>query len=653
MSKLTIFLLAFYFISITVYGQNLSTEFKKISAVDMSFQPKNDPEAEAVILFDKGNSYYFESNTGYDIRFTRTKRIKVINKKGIDYAEVSIPYYVDGYGKTQHIVSINAFTYNVEEGRIFRKELDKSTVYTEKIAERVEAKKFVFPDVKEGSVVEFQYVLESPFADRLPDWEFQARIPTVYSEYEVKLIPFYEFVFLAQGINKFSHQSSSLVKGVPRSFNGIEFQDMKHTYVMKDVPPFRDESFITSRDDYIIKMDFQLASFNSPTGTKKEILTTWDEMSKSLLESDYFGKYIKKSKKQAEEILATDLDLSGQSKDEKARSIIEYVKNHYSWDSFNSKYSSKKPKEFNEQKTGNAADINLFLIALLEAAGIDARPVIISTRSHGKIKSDYPFLHFFNYLIVLVNTENQSYLTDGTDELIPYNRIPPRCMNEKGLIVQKELIEWVSLINNIDSEDHKVIHLSIDTSTLKAQAKIAIQTTEFEAYWYKHTFGNDTAELKNSLMKEGLTAINRVKTINYDRTGVPYIIGLEGESDIERIGDKLIISPFLKFPISLNSLTQKERSYPIDFTYPSTQYFQSTIEIPDGFKVTDLPENFNMDNGLAKIQIEYQLAGSTIVGTASYGFKKVVYQTSEYARIKSYFDTIVKKFNVQIVFEAM
>ena len=64
---------------------------------------ENDKDAKAVILYDKGQSIFFDTDNGYDIRFTRHKRIKIFDKTETGQTEISIPYYVDGYGKTEII----------------------------------------------------------------------------------------------------------------------------------------------------------------------------------------------------------------------------------------------------------------------------------------------------------------------------------------------------------------------------------------------------------------------------------------------------------------------------------------------------------------------------------------------------------------------
>lgn len=638
-------------------AQTLTSEFGVVRKDDLALAVyEKDPEAEAVVLFDVGESVFFDTDRGYDIRFTRTKRIKIFNKAGVDYAEVSIPFYVDGFGKTEIIISIEAYSYNLVNGALVKKELDKAKVYEERINDRWRAKKFVFPDVKEGSVIEYKYVLQTPFHFNLPDWEFQDRIPTIYSQYTAKLIPFYEYVFLAQGISKFDFQESKPDK-LTRSWGsvggGLEFKDMIHTYVMKDVPAFRDEAFITSPNDYLAKIDFQLAKFNSPRGGNTEIITTWPALNKELLKHQNFGKYTKSAEKLAAKILETEINTGQKNSLEKSKQIIEYVKASFSWNGSYSKTASKSPKEFLNQKSGNAADINLFLIAMLRAAGVDAQPVILSTRNHGKIKSDYPFEHFFNYVIVLVNIDKHAFLADGTEALIAFNRIPPRCINEKGLVVIDTEVKWVDLHSSIQSLENKNISLTLDTKSLKAKAGVTIQATEFEALDYRNSFNNDSTKIKESLTKSGISSVSRINTYNYDKANLPYIISYEGETSLERIDNKIVVSPFLNFPIKENKLTQKKRAHPVDFIYSKKETLTSVIDIPKGFKVVSIPEEYMVNSDLAEISLKYNITDNVIEAVAHYHFKKSLYISAEYDKIKLYFDMMVKKFNEEVVFEEM
>ncbi len=660
-----------YYLSICLFlwwqislAQEYSKEFGVISDEERALtQYKNDESAEAVVLYDIGESIFFDTEDGYEIRFTHSKRIKILDRTGSKYAEVSIPFYTEGNDRTEKVYGIEAYTYLEENGKWTKKALDQKSIYEEKLSEKWRVKKFVFPEVKEGAIIEYRYVLETPFHFNLPDWTFQDRIPTVYSQYTVHLLPFYEYVFIAQGIQKFDFKKSypkkekrvlgNIINSLGRNVgSGIEFQEMIHTYIMLEVPAFKDESYITSSNDYLQRMDFQLSKLNSPYGGTKEIITTWEKLNERLLKEEKFGKYIKKSKKYAQKIIDSELNLKGKNQEEKSKEIIDYVRGNFSWNGFYGKYASKSPKELVTQKSGSAADINLFLIALLEGADIDVKPVIISTRDHGKIQIDYPFDHFFNYVIALVNTGDNTFLTEGTEPLLEYNRMPLRCINEKGLIVGTKEVKWQPLTNNVKSINKRTIQLEINPEKLITQGVVDIQTTEYEAYAYKNYFKNESQKLIDELLAEDSpTKIVSLETANFEKRDQAYTMSLKTETKIEQIEDKLLISPFLNLPLQTNELRQKTRNYPVDFIYSRVNKFNANVEIPEGYKVLSLPKPYELEDKMIKIEIGIKENENDVEVMGEYSFKKAVYSPSEYAQLRRYFNMIVSKMNQQIVLE--
>lgn len=642
------------------HSQTKEIQFGKISQEEIEMTSyEKDKEAKAVILHDKGQSIFFDTEGGYDIRFSRHKRIKIFDKSESQYTEVSIPFYVDGYGKTEIVKSIEAVTYNTVDGRLIQKRLGPSTIYEERINERWSNKKFVFPDVQDGAVLEYRYVLETPFHFNLPDWTFQDKIPTIYSEYQVRMIPFYEYVFLVQGISRFAYQNSVVAKekrtwgSISKSYgqnvgSGIEFQDYVHTYVLKDVPAFKGESYISSINDYIIKMDFQLAKFHSPRGVTSDIISTWPALNESLMKHEKFGKYLKSSSKIAKKVLSEELNIGNENDRKKAKQIIEYVKSSFEWNGYYGKYASQSAKDFFDKKRGNDADINLFMIAILNEAEINAEPLILSTRNHGKIPNDYPFDHFTNYVIALVNT-NSPFLADGTEDLLSYNKLPIRCNNEKGLIVEKEDIpKWISLENNVLSIEKSTIRMKLDSASRDLLTQVSIQNTGYESFAARNRFKNDSLKIKE-FYSDKIGDIKTSKTIGYDRIELPYSMHFEAKYETEKLGDNVVIKPFFNLPLSKNNMTQKKRTYPVDFIYPWEDVFESTLEIPNGFSITNIPEEYKLDNDLAEINLNYSLNNNILIVKGNYKFKKSTYVASEYSRIKYYLDQIVKEFNKPIV----
>lgn len=654
------------FIAVTqlLGAQSFSRKFGDISDAEMNMaRYDKDPEAGAIVLFDIGESRFIDNRYDYDIRFSRTKRIKIFDKSALDQAEISIPFYVDGSGRTETVRTIEAYTYNEINGKTIRIAVKESDIYEERINEWWRRKKFVFPDVQEGSVLEMRYVVESPFLFNLPDWDFQDEIPTIYSQYEVRIIPFYEYIFHLQGKNSFDMQNSRVSsekriwgtlkkqRGVTTG-TGVEYKEQIYTFGMREVPAFKDESYITSVNDYIIKLDFQLAKIHYPGGGSNEIMTTWPELNKTLLNHDKFGKYIKRSRRFAKRALKNSINLEGQSEAQKIKTLVQYVKDNFSWNEYNAKFTSKSPADLVKEKTGNSADVNLFLLALFNAAEIDAHPVILSTRKNGKINVDYPFDKDFNYVVVMAGRE-QSILVDATNVFLPFYKIPVRCINETGLIVKKDEVKWVGLEDKILSSKKSQIVIRPNPETLKAATSISSFYDGYEAGLFKDDHHDDFASIKDFFLSKGISQVQGVRTRNYDQPEEPYQIFIEGETDIEKIGDKIVVSPFLDLVMNENKLRQKNRSYPVDLIYGREESISVTIFIPDGFEADQLPGNAEISDDLADIQLKYVKADEDkILITGKYILKKAVYGTDEYSKVKEHFNKIVSRFNDDIVLKA-
>ncbi|MEL6559865.1 MAG: DUF3857 domain-containing protein [Bacteroidota bacterium] len=616
------------------------------------------PDSEAVVLFDIGKTRFVKSGLGYDIRFTRHKRIKILKSSGVDHAEVSIPFYFQDINKTEYIENLKAYTYNLIDGNVRGNRVSITAVFEEQINKNWKVKKFAFPDVQEGSIVEFKYDLVSPFKFNLPDWDFQSDIPTLYSEYEVRTIPFYEYVYITSGIQEFD--SVSNVKSdksyyypgasATNSFGkSPRYNEIINRFIMKDIPAFEDVSFITSRNDYLKRMDFQLSKVHSSYSGTREIMTTWPKMTKSFLEIDEFGKYLKSSESQAKKILKSELLLNENNQLQNVKVITGYVKSNFNWNYKTSKYATKTAKKFTEQKTGNMAEINLFLCGMLNAAGISATPVLLSTRKHGKVHRKYPFTQFFNAVVVLVKIDGKSFLTDATDPLIAFDRIPPHCINDYGLTVEKDNPGWVKLVNSNHSESGTTFMVSIDTASMTANATISNASTEMEAYVLKQRIGDDTENFNEFLESKGFSVVEGVRLRNFQKPEKPFLIIAKATTDLETVGDRMLITPFFNFNMSQNLLKQDSRDYPIDLIYDKTEKFTSRITIPQGYQVAKLPDEFAINDELMTSKLTYSLNGNALTVAGHYTFKKAIYEKEDYLQLKKHFADIVNNFGKHVM----
>ncbi len=145
--------------------------------------------------------------------------IKHLDEIGVTDIEEQMKLVKFSYSE-EEIDGLKAVTYNLENGKVEKTELDiKTNVYKEKINKSWKVKKFTFPNVKEGSIIEFEYKKTSDFLQNVPPWEFQGAYPQLWSEYNFIAPSLISYAIIAHGYkafdikeNGFNNNFSSVLK---------------------------------------------------------------------------------------------------------------------------------------------------------------------------------------------------------------------------------------------------------------------------------------------------------------------------------------------------------------------------------------------------------------------------------------------------------
>ncbi len=632
-----------------VFAQGYFDKAGKISQAEADMTSCSfDPKADAVVLFDVGESSFIRSEEGFDVLYRRITRIKILNEAGKKYAEVSIPYYKEG-NISEKVTIERAATYNKSDGVGLKITiLDPKACYDEKETKNWRLKKFAMPDVKPGSIIEYVYTISSQYHFNLRDWEFQWEIPVLYSFYETRMIPFYEYTWLLQGRQKLDEYETYVDEmSLKKQFNSISFNDVVYKFGLKNVPAFNDEEFIPSREDYIIKINFQLSAVFPSTGGKINIMTTWPQLVSDYLKNDDFGKYVKKSGKNSSAVLSQD-SLTVKTQLQKFNYIVNYAKDNFKWNQENSQFSDKSPSDLLKDKIGNSADINLWVVGAMQEAGLEAYPIVLSTRRHGKIISDFPFSDAFNTVAVFAYIDSKPVLTDATDPLCQNYRLPIQYMNDKGLVIDKGDPKWVSLQSPAISK--LTTNIKIDSIGLNQTATVLNIATEYEALSMRNKYAGDPKKF-NDYLSENEYQIEEgslVEKNSYDREK-PYFYSYKLKNKTEVVNGKIYIQPFLHETFSDNPLKQKTRTYPVDLTYPVRRTYLAEIVVPEGYIVQYLPEKSMLDDELFDLEYTAVQNDNRVNVSFTYTFKNSVYPPEVYPRVKTMFDRIVKKGSEKIV----
>ena len=652
MKKLGFILLFILAASFNLIAQQLFSEQQgKVTQNEMDMVVyEKDPDAEALIIYDLGEYSIREDSDGRLVLEMRMrKKIKILKQAGIKYADFEIPFYVEGQ-KPEVVNSITATTYNWIDGKLIKTELDPKKIFEEVVSDEYRIKKIALSDVREGSVIETSYTITTPYFQHMRSWFFQNKIPVIHSKLIYNAIPYYEYAYIIKGISKMD-EFESKVSNSENRYGPYTYKVVTYTFGLSDVPAFKDEEFISSTKDYIASLHFQMTKINYPTGGIQTLISTWPDICKSLLSNDYFGKYMKQSEKEGTKIVP-QLGLDDKTPTEKLELLTQYVKDSYKWDGFYSKYADDKLSDFLKQKTGNAANLNLYLIGLLRASNIDAFPIILSTRKNGAIPIERPFAQFFNYVIAGAEIDGRIYLLDATEPFLHYTSLPEQCIDVLGLIVKPKLkeAEWIETkqLNKMQTTENFQINLDPENSKMNIRAMFTSNGNN--AFMLRKEYAGSENNLKKYYKKRNNIEIEgEIKVNNYETTNKPFSITFSSSTNLETNNQKIFVHPFCNLSLSSNPFKQTSRNLPVDLIYLIGENYNSSIIIPKEYKVEYIPSAMSIDNDIMTFNYSVNTTGNIVNIAGSYSLKKNIYDASQYNDLKTSYTKVIQQLSEMVI----
>lgn len=623
-----------------------------------------DSTTPAIVLSDIGSTEFEGNSTGnFTLVYKHHKRILIKNRKGFEAATILIALYNgDNSASTEKLDDFEATTYTYENGKIVSTKVKKSDVLVEKTSKESVLRKFTFPNVQEGCILEFRLKIKSPFYDRLRSWNFQSEYPTIWSEYKVVIPPLFDYLsssygYLDYAVNELSYLPKTytirdpISKVQDNTTYSISGEALVNVWAVKDAPPFKRESFVYSHLNHIKRIQFQLKAINYSATSSEKKIKSWPEVAKDLLADEDFGAGLAQPNNWLnDEIGRINNDKSLES----CKTIYEYVRNNFICTDYESKWLSQPIKKTFDTKTGTAADLNMLLIAMLRKAGFQADPLIVSTRENGFTNPNYALPSQFNYTLCMVKFKDKTYILDASHKRIGFGDIPMYCYNGIGRIINLQgspfslspdmLLENSSISVKVTNEQHQMnVAITINYGKiegLRLREQIAKQN---ESEVVKNITAKIPAEFK--LIKFSFDSLNLFDKALQLRMLIQYTPEAEGST--------IYFNPILLNEWVKNPFISTTRNYPVELPYRIKEAYQIEIEIPSGYRVDELPVSMkqNLNNSDIKFEYNSKADEKAIIITSSLITNKTVFQKTEYNALRTYFMNLIKKYEEQIVFK--
>lgn len=656
------------FIALTSFGQskkNTYSKFGKVSVEDLKRKVYSiDSSANAVILSDIGETVLEgNSKSWFSLVSKRHTVVHVLNKNGYKEASVQIPLYLDGSDK-EKLNNLKAVTYNLENDKIVETKLDKSSQFTENVDKNHQLIKFTMPQVKEGSIIEYQYEVVSDFISILDPWYFQSlTAPTLWSEFNFSVPAFFSYNFLNRGylplalVNKKDRTGNFTVSEfrTGESTKSVNFSTgvTDYTWAVKDAPELKEESYTFSVRNHISRIEFQLASQNEPL-TPRNYRSSWPQVMEELLKSERFGLKLNSNNNwMSDEVKPLYSGVNNNT--EKAIKIFTYVRDNFKSTIKTGIFMDQTLKNVFKTKKGSVAEINLLLTAMLRYAGIDASPVLISTTGHGYAFEFSPMISSFNYVVVQCNDGEKFYYLDASEPRMGFNKLPLNCYNGHARIANAEATS-INFSTDLLKESKSTIYFFANKEDGKWGGS-ATQTPGFyESYNIRNTISETGKEQFSKDLQKQYGPTSKIARVSIDslhnyETPVALKYDIELDNDGE---DILYINPTFAEGYKKNPFTSSERNYPVEMPYTTEEIIISTLEVPAGYIVDELPKQMLLKlDEEGKTYFEYRISQSNNVISFMNRIKinPAMFMPDAYPMLREFFSVVVKKQNEQIVFK--
>lgn len=593
-------------------------------------------DANAMYLFSIGEVICYRD---YSVTFEVHKRIKIFNEKGKKEGDIRIEYHGNRKNGYESIVGLEAQTVNLVDGKPEITIIDKKSILSESVDLITSAKILSFPNVRAGSVIEFKYKLKTY---GIPSWFFQTTLPVQLSRFQTTIPEEFDYSIT-------SHGNISLVKSVRTDEPGKSQNPNNLIRTMTEVPALLSEPYMSSQTDNLTSIAFKRVS--SGYGAYND---TWEKIHESLLNDDDFAKQfwqkLKGEKVLIEKAKTYKTDAG------KIAYLFNEVKNAMKWDGTDAWYTMDGTIVAWSDKVGNSAEINLILYHLLIASDVKAYPMVVSTKSHGKLNIGLPSFRQFNKTVVYIPVDSTfSYYLDATDKYQAYNEIPEFMLNSQALFVDKKSkgskivfiqrtdpVREVSFVNAEISPDGKLKGSAIISSQSYNKQKLVEKYKTDGEEKIKTFIKNDDSNIK--------ILSYAIRNIDVDTLPLLQEVGFE----MDPVGSDeqyIFLNTNLFTNLKTNPFISESRSTDIHFGYKQNYLLTCSYKIPQNFKVETLPKSINLvtaDKSIAFKRV-FGEDNNQISMRVSIDIKNTIYFKENYLELWEFYKKMFELLNEQIV----
>ena len=586
---------------------------KNLRAQDLDSIRKQYPGEKAVLLkrtleynIDlKNGGPYVESNEVQQMEYLLGSATAYMGQFGFSHSDF------------QQLVSYDAYTLTPEDKKLkvseFKTSTDKeSFVFYDDVKQTT----FNFPSVEPGAIGNLQVSWHNTDPHLLSPFYFANNIPVLNSELKITISKDISLKYVLAGID-----TANITVNV----------ESKHKYNIytfnyKNCPADKSYADAPGFAWYSPHVIFYIEKYKDEKGNVIPYLSNADD----LYRLNY--SYLKKMNpvtngelKHVVDSLTTNLT----SPESRARAIYSWVQQNIKYVAFEDGMGGFVPRDAGlvcSRRFGDCKDMASILTEMMHDAGVTAYYTWIGTRDLPYTFSRLPLPLVSNHMICTIQLNGKYLFLDGTDPTCVFGMPSSATQDKEAMIAIDDKNYKILKVPAIEKERNVLVDstwLTLGPDGIKGKIKRTL--TGYQAmdmfgklmYWDKKNIGKD---VKNEFTR-GSNKF-QLDTFHFDRKPVADEISVFADFSLpdyaKKIGNDYYLNMNLfKFFFS-EQIDYPKRKMPVEFSYKYEKKYVTSLKIPDGYKLSYLPQGKSYHNEVWGFDLQYQQKGNLIILTQEF-----------------------------------
>lgn len=507
---------------------------------------------------------------------------------------------------------------------------------------------FNFPDAEPGAVGNLEVSLHNTEPHLLSGFYFTTYIPVVNSELKITASADVSLKYYKLGLD--TDKISVEIKKERR--NNV------YTFRYKNCPAdprYGDAPGFAWYSPHVI---FCIEKYKDKAGNTVPYLSNLDDLYRF---SYHFIKTVNTSISPEIKRVTDSLTANAKSQEEKARNIYSWVQHNIKYVAFEDGFGGFVPREAGlicARRFGDCKDMASILTEMTKAAGITSYFTWIGTRDLPYSFTRIPLPSVSNHMICTILLNGQFIFLDGTDPTCAFGTPSEGIQGKEAMISINEKEYKILNVPIIDKKQNTLVDstwLELTPAGIKGKVK-----QDMRGYFAMNTYGKlmywDKKDLRDHIKKEFVRGSNKFQldTFFVARKPTTEEISWSGDFSLpdyaKKIGNEYYLNLNLFKFFENRRIDFPQRKIPIEQNFKYTKKYVTLLKLPDGYKVTYLPDGKTYHNNVWGFDIKYEQKGNLVTFTQEFDNNNLLLTSEQFESWNKVLDNLFPAYKETLSF---